>query len=88
MKSYRLLLLDDDGHILGSRVIDCATDREAIKVAEKDDGPFALIEIWRGGNPVCTYTKPTRVPNLGWFRLASHRSIGLRGGHKSLSRQR
>jgi hypothetical protein len=67
MKSYRLLLLDDNGRILGSRAIECATDREAIEMAEKDNGPFALIEIWRGRDPVCVCAKPKGALR---FRLA------------------
>lgn len=60
MKSYRLLLLDDKGRWLGSRAIECETDCEAIELSEAIPGPFALIEIWRGGHPVCTHVNPKK----------------------------
>ena len=58
MKSYRLLLLDSKGRLLGSRSIECMTDAEAIALAERESGIFALIEIWRGGDPVGMFTNP------------------------------
>ena len=58
MKSYRLLLLDAKGRLLGSRSIECMTDAEAIAVAERQSGIFALIEIWRGGHLIGTFTNP------------------------------
>ena len=57
MKSYRLLLLDSNGRLLGSRSIECMTDGEAIALAERQSGIFALIEIWRGGL-IGTFTNP------------------------------
>ena len=58
MKSYRLLLLDAKGRLLGSRAVDCLTDAEAIALAERESRTFALIEIWRGGDLVGTFTNP------------------------------
>jgi hypothetical protein len=58
MKSYRLLLLDSNGRLLGSRSIECMTDGEAVAVAERESGIFALIEIWRGGDPIGMFTNP------------------------------
>ena len=58
MKSYRLLLLDSKGRLLGSRSIECMTDGEAIALAERESGVFALIEIWRGGDLIGTFTNP------------------------------
>jgi hypothetical protein len=34
------------------------TDSEAIALAERENGVFALIEIWRGGHPVGMFTNP------------------------------
>jgi hypothetical protein len=59
MKSYRLLLLDSKGRLLGSRAVECMTDSEAIALAERESGVFALIEIWRGGHPVGMFANPT-----------------------------
>jgi hypothetical protein len=56
MKSYRFLLMDDKGRLLGSRAIECGTDSEAIALAQQECRRFALIEIWRGGDPVGVFT--------------------------------
>jgi hypothetical protein len=58
MKSYRLLLLDAKGRLLGSRAVDCISDAAAIALAEREISTFALIEIWRGGHLVGTFTNP------------------------------
>jgi hypothetical protein len=58
MKSYRLLLLDSKGRLLGSRSIECMTDAEAIALAERESGTSILIEIWRGGDLIGTFTNP------------------------------
>jgi hypothetical protein len=58
MKSYRLLLLDAKGRLLGSRAVDCMSDAEAIALAERESSTFAIIEIWRGGHLVGTFTNP------------------------------
>jgi hypothetical protein len=61
MKSYRLLLIDERGRIAGSRAIECMSDREAVGIVKEEPGPYALIEIWRGGDPVCLYANPKRA---------------------------
>jgi hypothetical protein len=63
-KSYRLLLLDSNGRLLGSRSIECMTDGEAIALAERESGIFALIEIWRGGHLIGTFTNPRAGEHL------------------------
>lgn len=75
MKCYRLLLLDNKGHLLGSRTIECETDCKAIKLAETIPGPFALIEIWRGGDPVCMSVNP-KVSSVLKFVPSANRDDG------------
>ena len=58
MKSYRLLLLDSKGRLLGSRSMTCLTDGEAIALAKRESSTFALAEIWRGGHLIRTFTNP------------------------------
>jgi hypothetical protein len=64
MKSYRLLLLDSKGRLLGSRAVECMTDGEAVARAERENSTFALIEIWRGGDLIGTFTNPRAGEHL------------------------
>lgn len=76
MTSYRLLLLDDKGHLLGSTAIECTSDREAIDVAERKNGPHALIEIWRGGDPVCVCARNQHFENRDYVSDSPNRIHG------------
>lgn len=58
MRSYRLLMLDDDRLIIGSKTVTCPTDRDAIVTAEKLFGGAARIEVWNGDRPVCLCFNP------------------------------
>jgi hypothetical protein len=64
MKSYRLLLLDSKGRLLGSRSIECMTDAEAMALAKRESSSFALAEIWRGGDLIGTFTNPEAEEHL------------------------
>lgn len=62
MTSYWLLMLDNNRHMLGSKMVECATDREAIATAEKAFGTSACIEVWEGSRPVSICFNPYRPP--------------------------
>ena len=58
MMRYQLLSRDQAGCMLGSKVVECTTDGEAIAVAEQWFGAFARIEVWNESRPVCLCFKP------------------------------
>jgi hypothetical protein len=64
IKSYRLLLLDSKGRLLGSRSFECMTDGEAMALAKREGSSFALAEIWRGGDLIGTFTNPEAGEHL------------------------
>ena len=61
MTTYRLLWLDENGHASKSKQIECATDRQAIEVAEHQTGDYVMIEVWDGPRPVCRLGNPYRA---------------------------
>jgi hypothetical protein len=58
MQSYRLLLLDKQGRLLESWVIDGNEDREALEAAEDEVRRCEYVEIWKGGRPVGICARP------------------------------
>ncbi len=53
MRSYRLLLLDKNGLLVGKAAVNCREDGEAIAVAEREVQKCEYVEVWKGGRPVC-----------------------------------
>lgn len=62
MKSYRLLFLNKNGHLVGSATIDCLEDRQAIAAAERETRKHEYVEVWNGGRPVCICAKHLKQP--------------------------
>ncbi len=60
MRSYRLLLLDKSGLLVGNTSIDCLEEREAVAAAERNVHKCEYVEVWDGGRPVCICAKPLR----------------------------
>jgi hypothetical protein len=58
MRSYRLLLLDKSGHLVGNKSINCGEDREAIAYSALELQGCEYVEVWNGGRPVCICAKP------------------------------
>ena len=58
MTTYRLLWLDENGYAPKSKPIECTTDREAVDIAERQTGDYAMIEVWDGSRPVCRRGNP------------------------------
>ena len=52
MRSYRLLLLDKNGHLVGKAAVNCREDEEAIAVAEREVQKCEYVEVWKGGRPI------------------------------------
>jgi hypothetical protein len=61
MHSYRLLLLDKGGLVVGHRNVDCSKDRDALAVADRELRKCEYVEVWDGGRPVCIRSKPLRT---------------------------
>jgi len=63
MRNYRLLLLDQDGHLVGRKCIACVDDQEAITAALSEVRTCEYVEVWNGGRPVymCARTKKRRA---------------------------
>ena len=59
MTTYRFLWLDVLGHPVKSKHIECATERQAIDIAEHQTGKFDVIEVWDGDRMV------SRMPHVG-----------------------
>lgn len=60
MRSYRLLLLDRTGLVVGTRSIERQNDQAAIQAAEREVRRCEHVEIWAGGRPVCVCSRPLR----------------------------
>jgi hypothetical protein len=58
VRSYRLLLLDKSGRLIGSKSVDCAGDKEAIALSELQLQRCEYVEVWNGGRPLCICAKP------------------------------
>lgn len=58
VRSYRLLLLDKSGRLVGSKSINCGEDQEAVAVSQLELQRCEYVEIWNGGRPLCVCTKP------------------------------
>jgi hypothetical protein len=52
MRSYRLLLLDKNGLLVGKAAVNCREDEEAIAVAEREVQKCEYVEVWKGGRPI------------------------------------
>lgn len=61
MITYRLIWLDDNGHLPKSTHIECATDAQAIEIAQHQSGEYEAIEIWKGRRRVCRCSNPDRT---------------------------
>ena len=60
MRSYRLLLLDRTGLVVGTKSVDRQNDQAAIQAAEREVRRCEYVEIWAGGRPVCVCSRPLR----------------------------
>jgi hypothetical protein len=61
MTTYRLLWLDERGNARKSAQIECATDRQAIEIAEHQTGAYKAVEVWDGARPVCRCGNPDKT---------------------------
>ncbi|HET6308848.1 MAG TPA: hypothetical protein VFG12_16780 [Rhodopila sp.] len=61
MTTYRFRWLNEKGDAPKSMQIECATDRHAIGVAQRQTGDHELIEVWDGSWLVCRWLKAHRV---------------------------
>jgi hypothetical protein len=61
MTTYRLLWQDENGHVPKSKPIECATDCQAVDIAERQTGDYAAIEVRDGSRPVCRRGNPDRA---------------------------
>jgi hypothetical protein len=52
MSVYRLYGVGADDHFKSVKVVECASDADALAVAEKMIGHFAAIEVWEAGKRV------------------------------------
>jgi hypothetical protein len=52
MASSRAFMLGNDNHIIGSRIIDCPTDDEALTCACRIGGIHKAVEVWELGRRV------------------------------------
>jgi hypothetical protein len=46
MTTYRVFMLSNDDHFVGVKLIDCATDGEAMRRAPGVAGDCKAVEIW------------------------------------------
>ena len=60
MRSYRLLLLDQNGLLLESKCIACMEDQEAITAAESEVRRCEYVEVWNVGRPLCMCARPMK----------------------------
>lgn len=65
MKNYRLVMLNSNRQVLGSKTVACPTDGDAIATAEKLFGSAARIEVWDDDRPVCLCFNPDAERSVG-----------------------
>jgi hypothetical protein len=61
MTTYRFRWLNEKGDAPKSMQIECATDLQAIGVAERQTGDYEVIEVWDGFWLVCRWLKAHRA---------------------------
>jgi hypothetical protein len=76
VRSYRLLLLDKSGRVVGNRSVHCLQDREAVATAERELRKCEYVEIWGVvGQSASAPNRPSMSIarlNAKWSKVTAH----------------